>query len=104
MVARSGPRDRDAATAAAHFDLAQHLHRQGATDAAVRHFRAAHRLAPANISYKRQAWSLVPTGAGPFERLWQGPVEGHEDKWPYDSDWLTEMSELGPRDYYPPMT
>jgi hypothetical protein len=103
VVARSGPRDADAATAAAHFDLAQHLYRRGAAAAAVRQFREAHRLAPANISYKRQAWSLVTPGAGPFERLWQGPVEGHEKEWPYDSDWLTEMSELGPHDYYPPM-
>jgi hypothetical protein len=103
VVARSGPRDRDAARAAAHFDLAQHLHRGGDTGGAVRHFREAHRLAPGNISYKRQAWSLVSPGAGPFERLWQGPVEGREDEWPYESDWLTEMRELGPRDYYPPM-
>ncbi len=33
-----------------------------------------------------------------------GPRRGHEDDWPYESDWLTEMSELGPHDYYPPMT
>jgi Tetratricopeptide repeat len=103
VVARSGPRDRDTATAAAHFDLAQHLHRAGDTTGAVRQFREAHRLAPDNISYKRQAWSLVASGAGPFERLWQGPVEGQEDDWPYESDWLTEMSTLGPHDYYPPM-
>lgn len=103
VVARSGPRDLDAATAAAHFDLAQHLHRRGDTDAAVAQFREAHRLAPDNISYKRQAWSLATPGTGPFERLLQGPVEGREEEWPYESDWLTEVSRMGPQDYYPPM-
>lgn len=103
VVARSGRRDGAAAAAAAHFDLAQHLHRRGDTAGAIRHFREAHRLAPANLSYKRQAWSLATPGTGPFERFLQGPVEGREDEWPYDGDWLTEVRAMGAANYYPPM-
>jgi hypothetical protein len=103
VVSRSGHRDRSVAEAAAHFDLAQHLWRSGHQDAAVRHFREAHRLQPESISYKRQAWSLASPGTGPFERYWQGPVEGREDEWPYESDWLTEIRERGAEHYYPPL-
>lgn len=103
VVARSGRRDPSVAEAAAHFDLAQHLWRTGRHDDAVRHFREAHRLQPENISYKRQAWSLASPGTGPFERYWQGPVEGREQEWPYDSDWLTEVRAMGAENYYPPL-
>ena len=103
VVARSGRRDRPAAEAAAHFDLAQHLWRAGRKDAAVEHFRQAHRLQPENISYKRQAWSLASPGTGAFERFWQGPVEGREEEWPYESDWLTEVRQMGAENYYPPL-
>ncbi len=103
VVGRSGRRDRPVAEAAAHFALAQHLWREGKADSAVRHFREAHRLQPENISYKRQAWSLASPGTGPFERYWQGPVEGHEAAWPYESDWLTEVREMGAEHYYPPL-
>jgi hypothetical protein len=101
VVARSGRRDRPAAEGAAHFALAQHLWRAGCKDAAVRHFREAHRLQPENFSYKRQAWSLANEGAGPFERFLQGPAEGREEEWPYDSDWLTEVRGMGAENYYP---
>lgn len=101
VVARSAPRDRPAAEAAAHFGLAQHLWRSGRTDAAVRHFREAHRLQPENIVYKRQAWRLAASGTGAFDRFWQGPVEGREDEWPYDSDFLSEVRAMGPENYYP---
>ncbi len=103
VVSRSGRRDPDVAAAAAHFDLAQHLHRAGDAPGAVRHFREAHRLQPENFSYKRQAWSLANPEAGPFERFWQGPAEGHEDEWPYESDWLTEVRAMGAENYYPPL-
>jgi len=103
VVARSGPRDRSVAEAAAHFDLAQHCWRDGDEAAAVRHFREAHRLQPESISYKRQAWSLASPGTGPFERFWQGPVEGREEEWPYESDWLSEIRERGAERYYPPV-
>ena len=101
VVARSAPRDRSAAEGAAHFELAQHLWRVGRQESAVRHFREAHRLQPDNFSYKRQAWSLAAPGTGAFERFWQGPVEGREDEWPYESDWLTEVRAMGAERYYP---
>ena len=103
VVARSTRRDLPSAEAAAHFALAQHLWRTGRRDAAVAHFRAAHRLQPENFSYKRQAWSLATPDAGPFERFWQGPVEGREAEWPYESDWLSEVRTMGADNYYPPM-
>jgi hypothetical protein len=101
VVARSGRRDLDSAAAAAHFDLAQHLHRAGDEHGAIRHFREAHRLQPENFSYKRQAWSLASPGTGPFERFWQGPVEGREQEWPYEGDWLSEVRAMGAERYYP---
>ena len=101
VVARSGRRDEASASAAAHFDLAQHLHRRGDGAGAVRHFREAHRLQPENFSYKRQAWSLASPGTGPFERFWQGPVEGREHEWPYEGDWLSEVRAMGAERYYP---
>jgi hypothetical protein len=103
VVARSGRRDLPVAEAAAHFALAQHLWRDGRTESAVRHFREAHRLQPENFSYKRQAWSLANPDAGPFARFLQGPVEGKEEEWPYDSDWLSEVRAMGAENYYPPV-
>ena len=103
VVARSTRRDLPSAEAAAHFGLAQHLWRAGRSDAAIPHFRKAHRLQPENFSYKRQAWSLATPDAGPFERFWQGPFEGHEAEWPYEGDWLTEVRKMGAENYYPPM-
>jgi hypothetical protein len=82
VVERSDLRSREAAEAAAEFELGQHLHRLGHQDDAVAHFRAAHRLQPANWTYKRQAWSLVD------------PLQGPTDE--YDSDWLTDVREIGP--------
>lgn len=87
VVARSGTRDLDRSQAAASFELAQHLQREGATDDAVHWFREAHRLQPDNWTYKRQAWSLAD------------PLQGPTDS--YESDWLTEVRKLGPEKYYP---
>ena len=103
VIARSQPRDLDAATGQAHFELAAHLEGIGEHDAAVPHYREAHRLTPNNFSYKRQAWSLEPAGdglEGPVTRFWQGPVDGAEDDWPYDADWLTEVRAKGAANYY----
>lgn len=101
VVERSTPRSADASRAAAHFELAQHLHRAGRTDAAIPHFRQAHRLQPENWTYKRQAWSL--TGPeGPMRRFWQGPMEGQD--WPYDSDYGTEIMSTPSGAYYPKVT
>jgi tetratricopeptide (TPR) repeat protein len=103
VIARSQPRDGDAATGQAHFELAARLEAMGHHDDAVPHYREAHRLTPNNFSYKRQAWSLEPSGgdlAGPVTRFWQGPVEGAEDQWPYEGDWLSEVRAKGAENYY----
>ena len=87
VVARSRPRPPEESAAAASFELAQHLHRNGHTDDAVRWFREAHRLEPDNWTYKRQAWTFAD------------PLQGPSDV--YESDWLTEVRKLGPERYYP---
>lgn len=89
VTARSGPRGHQDSRAAACFELAQHLERAGHAADAAPWFREAHRLQPANWTYKRQAWSL----ADPL----QGPTDA------YESDWLTEVRRLGAENYYPPL-
>lgn len=102
VVARSGKRGVPEATAAAEFELAQHLYRGGDLEAARAHFREAHRLQPDNWTYKRQAWSLEPSVLeGPLTRFWQGPMPGHESDWAYESDWVKDAQALGPANYYP---
>ena len=98
VIARSGSRDTFTSTAAAHFSLAEHFERTGDHAKAVEHFRQAHRLAPANWTYKRQAWSIEGGIDGPLARFWQGPVDGQD--WPYESDWLTEIRARGAEQYY----
>jgi hypothetical protein len=90
VVSRSKPRPFDASLAAAHFELAQHLHRSGNADGAVPHFADARRLDPSNWTYKRQAWSF----ADPVLQVETGPYEG---------DWLSDIRELGPESYYAPL-
>lgn len=102
VVEASGERGVTGSAAAAHFELGQYLHRSGDADAAVHHFRAAHRLAPDNWTYKRQAWELASRVEGPLARFWQGPVPGAEDDWPYDGDWLSDITATGPENYYRP--
>jgi hypothetical protein len=87
VIARSLPRGVDEATAAAHFELGQHLHLNGNHDAAVEHFRAAHRLDPANWTYKRQAWSLETTDT-------TGTVAR------YGTGWLESVQAIGAEHYY----
>ena len=87
VVARSRPRPVADAAAAAHFELAQHLHRGGQREAAIGHFREAYRLQPENWTYKRQAWSLLPTEQSPLEV--------------YGGDWLSDVRKIGPENYYP---
>ncbi len=104
VVARSQGRNRDGALGQAHFELAAHLEGLGHHDDAVAHYREAHRLMPANFSYKRQAWSLEPSGGdldGPVARFWQGPRDGQETDWPYAGDWLTDVRAMGAENYYP---
>ena len=87
VLARSRPRPAEESRAAACFELGHHLHRAGHPADAVRWFREAHRLAPDNWTYKRQAWTF----ADPL----QGPTAE------YDSDWLSEVRKIGAESYYP---
>jgi len=88
VVARSGARTDNEARAAAYFELGQHLHRSGHHDAAIPHWREAHRLQPDNWTYKRQAWNF------------EDPVrQGHTDA--YDSSWIEDVRKFGAENYYP---
>jgi tetratricopeptide (TPR) repeat protein len=89
VVERSRPRPAEASRAAAHFELGQHLYRQGDVDGAVPHFREAHRLQPDNWTYKRQAWSMARRDQGPTEL--------------YDGDWVSDVRQIGAENYYPPL-
>ena len=102
VVRRSGRRGVEEATAAAEFELAQHLFRQGDLEAARPHFRRAHELHPDNWTYKRQAWSIEPSALdGPLTRFWQGPIPGQESDWPYAGDWVRDAKAFGAESYYP---
>jgi hypothetical protein len=88
VVRRSQPRADDEATAAAHFELGQHLHRGGDHAAAIPHWREAHRRYPDNWTYKRQAWNF------------EDPVrQGHTDA--YDGSWFEDVKKIGAENYYP---
>lgn len=89
VMERSGQRGQAEATAAACFELGQHLWQIGREDLAVRHWREAHRLQPDNWTYKRQAWRLAHPEQGPTEL--------------YDSDWLSDVRKIGAENYYPPL-
>ena len=83
---------------------AVHLWHRGERDAAIAHFNETNRLQPDNWTYKRQAWSLIgseQSGDNEFGRFMQGPTPGHEDDWPFDSDFRTDVAKLGPGEYYP---
>jgi hypothetical protein len=87
VVARSRPRPREAARAAAEFEIGQHLHRAGYKLDAVAHFQAAQRLDPENWSYPRQAFSLVDETMGN----------------PYGTDLLAEVARVGVETFYRPL-
>jgi len=89
VMRRSHARPPEVAEAAASFELGQYLHREGHADAAIRWFRAAHRLQPDNWTYKRQAWTLVDQEQGPNDV--------------YDGDWLSDVRTIGAENYYPPL-
>ena len=96
VVARARPRPPEHAEAAASFAMAQHLWREGETDAAVPWFKEAHRLHPENWTYKRQAWTFVTTAPGEPSDLLQGPTDV------YDGNWLDDIKRQGAEHYYPP--
>ncbi len=88
VIARSVPRGDGEARAAAHFELGQHLFAHGDHDAAVPHWREAHRLYPTNWTYKRQAWNLEA-----------GDTVTPSDR--YDGSWLVDVRAIGAENYYP---
>lgn len=102
VIARSRPRNADMATGHAHFELACELERRGHHDAAIRHFREAHRLVPDSWTFRRQAWSLEQVVDGPLARFWQGPSPDHPEDWPYEGDWLTDIRKSGAENYNDP--
>ena len=103
VIARSEPRPLTASEGAAHFELANHLWRSGQRELAIEHFKTSHRLQPDNWTYKRQAWSLLgaESNDGPYARFVQAPLVGEEAAWPYDSDFMSDVSMLEPGRYYP---
>jgi hypothetical protein len=90
VIARSQPRSAAEATAAARFELGQHLHRAGDHAAAISHWREAHRLHPGNWTYKRQAWNFE-------DPVRQGPTDA------YDGCWIEDVKRIGAENYYPPI-
>lgn len=93
VVARSQPVSPDVSKAAAHFELAQHIWRQdGLSPRALLHFNAAHELQPTNITYKRQAYSVLGverSGDTDWGRFRQAPEEGED--WPFVSDFNRDL-------------
>jgi hypothetical protein len=103
VIARSQPRPIAKSEGAAHFELGNHLWRNGQRDLALPHFNEANRLQPDNWTYKRQAWSLVGSerAGGDYGKFVQGPLEGEEESWPFDSDFWSDVSNVPPGEYYP---
>jgi hypothetical protein len=87
VIERSRPRPPEFGLAAAHFELAQHLHRNGFERDAVAHFAEAHRLDPTNWSYHREAMSLADPAWGQV----------------YERDLLSEVEAVGTATFYPPL-
>lgn len=102
VVARSQPRDDAKARGHAHFQLASQLEIDGHHDAAVHHFREAHRLVPDSWTFRRQAWSLEKVGDGPLARFWQGPSDDAPQAWPYEGDWVSDVRKIGAENYNAP--
>jgi hypothetical protein len=87
VIERSRPRPPEFGLAAAHFELAQHLHRAGHPRDAVPHFQEARRLDPTNWSYQREARSLADPEWGEV----------------YERDLLSEVEAVGTATFYPPL-
>jgi hypothetical protein len=102
VLAQSQASSPEISRAAAHFELAQQLWRQeGLSERALRHFNAAHELQPDNITYKRQAYSVVGVerseAAGndtEWGRFRQAPEEGED--WPFVSDFNKDLKAHDP--------
>jgi hypothetical protein len=86
----------------ANFALATQLEMDGHHEAAIPHFREAHRLVPESWTFRRQAWSLEKVIDGPLQRFWQGPDPANPEAWPYDGDWLADVRREGAENYNEP--
>ena len=86
VIERSRPMSADVSAAAAHFELAQHLHRHGMSETAAAHFEEAIRMQPENWTYKCQAWACMNPGSE--------PTEG------YNRAWLEAVNKIGIENYY----
>ena len=78
----------DESRSAEHFELGGYLHRTGDHAAAIGHWREAHRLAPENWTYKRNAWNFE-------DPMRQGPTDV------YESSWFEDLKKIGAENYYP---
>ena len=98
VLARSQPSSTAISSAAAHFELAQHVWREeGLSELALSHFNKAHELQPHNITYKRQAYSVVGVERSEdpeWGRFRQAPEEGED--WPFLSDFNRDLIEHDP--------
>jgi hypothetical protein len=91
----SRPRPASVSEASAHFEIAQHFWRvEGLSERVIRHFNAAHRLQPENVTFKRQAWSALAVERAGKDDEWtrfrQAPAEGED--WPFVTDFNKDMS------------
>ena len=103
VVRRSRPRDRTAAEGQAQLELGAALWARGDQRGPRRTgARPTGSIPPTSRRSGRRGRSPRQTPA-PFARFWQGPVPGHEDEWPYESDWLGEVRTFGAEQYYPPL-
>lgn len=94
VVAASLPRDTNRASAAANFEMGQHLFQTVGKDAAIPYWREAHRLDPTNWTYKRQAWTLETTPDGQPSDLMQMPTDV------YEGSWLADVEAAGGGENY----
>lgn len=98
VLNRSKPTSPAISAAAAHFEIAQQLYRRhGLNELALKHFNAAHELQPENITYKRQAYSVVGvqrSGDEDWGRFRQAPEEGED--WPFVSDFNQDLVAYQP--------
>jgi hypothetical protein len=81
VLARSQPRSKDQARAAACFELGEFLNRESSLEAAAPWWRRAHELDPSNWTYKRQAWTLATTQPGQPSDLIQEPTPLFAGNW-----------------------
>ncbi len=81
---RLAPQNPDWALAAVEFALAEHLYRNGQSEASIRHYKEAQRLNPESWNYKRQAWALS---------------DAERD---YGTSFMKEVQKLNGKPYYAP--